>query len=480
MTTKLANLQLYRWRYAIGYVFLTLAGLALLAVALFYVPAGLTHAETQSVVATAALSFHSLSPDSVINAPYHVLQWLSIRTLRLTPISVKLPSAIIAILTIIGVVGLLRYWFRRNVAILTSIIVVTTGQFLFLAQNGTPEIMPIFWAVWILFSALMVSRAARFATFWKIMLFGTAALSLYTPLSIYMLVAVVSAGLLHPHLRYLIRQMSTLKVAIAIIFAVAIITPLGYAISLDHSILLKLVGWPHLPIVWQNTATTLYNEYVNFMTSTHVPILTPIYGLGYVLLAVLGIIRFATAKYTARGYILVAWIILLIIVVAFNPRDVAVTFVPVMLLVATGIDSLFRRWYSLFPRNPYARVAGLVPLAVLLGGMIASGLIRYINTYTYDPIKVEQFSPDLHLVNHELQHTASLTLVVRPDSAAFYDVLAKYNPHVQVTETMAPPNSHQPELVERGVQNHPSPDGLSRIVTDSMSHNADRFYLYQK
>lgn len=190
MTTKLANLQLYRWRYNIGYAFLTLAGLALLMMVLFYIPGGLTHAEMQSVVATVTLSFHSLTPDTVINAPYHVLQWLSIRTFGLTPFSVKLPSALIAVVTIIGIVGLLRHWFRRNVAVLTSIIVVTTGQFLFLAQNGTPEIMTIFWAVWILFSALMVSRAARFSTFWKIILFGTAALSLYTPLSIYMLAAV--------------------------------------------------------------------------------------------------------------------------------------------------------------------------------------------------------------------------------------------------------------------------------------------------
>lgn len=480
MTTKLANLELYRWRYGIGYSFLALAGLALLVMVLFYVPGGLTHAEMQSVVATATLSFHSLNPDAVINAPYHVLQWLSIRTFGLTPFSVKLPSAVIAVLTMIGVIGLLRYWFRRNVAILTSIIVVTTGQFLFLAQNGTPEIMTIFWAVWILFAALMVSRAARFSTFWKVILFGTAALSLYTPLSIYMLVAVVSAGLLHPHLRYLIRQMSTLKVLVAIVFAAAIITPLGYAISLDHSVLLHLIGWPHLPIAWHHNAALLFNEYMNVTAPTHTPILTPIYGLGYVLLGILGIIHFVTTKYTARGYILTAWIVLLLVVVAFNPSDVAVTFVPVMLLVAMGIDSLFRRWYSLFPRNPYARIAGLVPLAVLLGGMISSGLIRYFNTYTYEPTKVRQFSPDLQIVNREVARTGSLTLVVRSDQMAFYTVLAKYNPHVQVTQTVTQPTTNHPVLVERGVQKQPSIDGLSRIVTDGLSHDADRFYLYQK
>ena len=482
MTTKIANLQLYRWRYYIGYIILALAGLALLTMVLFSVPGGITHAEKQSVVATAALSFHSLTPDAVIDAPYHVLQWLSIHILGLTPLSIKLPSAVIAVFTIIGVVGLLRYWFRRNVAILTSIIVVTTGQFLFLAQNGTPELMTIFWSVWILFSALMVSRQVRFATLWKIVFFATAALSLYTPLSIYTLAAVVSAGILHPHLRYLIRQISTWKVLLAIICAVAITVPLGYAVSLDPQLLLKLVGWHPLPVHWLHNASDLVTQYANFVRPSNGPMLTPVYGLGYILLMILGVVRFVTTKYTARGYILVAWIILLIPVMTLNPNDVTITFVPVMLLIAMGVDSLFRRWYSLFPRNPYARVAGLLPLAILLGGMITSGMIRYVDVYTYDPVKVKQFSSDLRLINHVVATVGPqpLTLVVKNQDNSFYQVLAKYNHSIHVTTTLAQPAPHAPVLVARGVQRVPSTQDLSRIVVDSLSHDANRFYLYQK
>lgn len=483
MATKISELVLYRYRFIVGYGLIWLAGLGLLSVALFLIPGGIGKDEIKSVAETASMSFQSINPSLVVDAPYHLLQWASIRTFGLSDFSIKLPSAIVAVVTVIGAVGLLGHWFRRNVAILTIIVALTTGEFLFLAQNGTPAIMPIFWSVWILYSALMVSRKANFSMLWKIILFGTAALSLYTPLTIYMLVAVISAGLLHPHLRYLIRKITLPRAFLAIIFAFGIITPLAFAISFDHTILYKLIGWPG-HISWTTDLSEFSTRYLNFTTDSSSPDLTPIYGLGTIMLVVLGLVRFVTTKYTARNYILTAWVVLLLPVVFLNPKDIGVTFVPIMLLVAMGIDLLFRRWYSLFPRNPYARLAGLVPLAVLMGGLIISGIVRYGDSYSYNPAKVQQFSFDLNLVNQQLALLPpgqTLTIVSTKSAAPLYGVLAKYNSRVHVTTKVPdtlPPNG--PLLVARGAE-YPIPtDNLSRIITNQMSLYADRFYLYQK
>lgn len=484
MATQITNLFLYRWRYVLGFSLISLAALGLLLIAVVFIPGGISKAEIHSVAASESLSFTSFAPSAVIDAPYHALQWLSIRVFGLNDISIKLPSALIAILTVVGVVGLLRYWFRRNVAVLTTIVVLTTGQFLFFAQSGTPRIMPIFWAVWILLSALMMSRQAHFSTLWKVIFFATAALSLYTPLSIYMLLAVVSAGILHPHLRFIVRRMAPTRVSLAILFAVGIVTPLAYAISVDRHILYHLIGWPGLPITWQQNLSELVTRYVDFTSVSHGIDLTPIYGLGVIMLVILGIVRFATTKYTARGYILTAWIVLLLPVIVLNPREVGVTFVPITLLVAMGIDLLFQRWYSLFPRNPYARVAGLVPLAILMGGMIASGVTRYVNDYTYDPIKANQFSQDLTLANRQiamLNGDQTISIVITKSSAPLYRVLEKYNPAVHVS-THLPSSlpSSGPLLVARGVQMSPSTDHLAQIITNNKTLYADRFYLYRK
>ncbi len=47
-------------------------------------------------------------------------------------------------------------------------------------------------------------------------------------------------------------------------------------------------------------------------------------------------------------------------VILINPIFTSVTFVPIVLLLAAGLTSLIGYWYRLFPRNPYARVAGLI------------------------------------------------------------------------------------------------------------------------
>lgn len=481
MSKKIPDYFLYRYRFVIGYSIVALAGVLVLAAALFYAPGGLSQAERNSVVTTSALSFQSIAPQSIIDAPYHVLQWASIKLFGVTTLSIKLPSIIIATLTGIGLVGLLSAWFRRNVAVLAAAIAVTTGIFLFLSQLGTPAIMPIFWTTWILFSALMVSRRIQFGTLWKIILFGSIALSLYTPLSAYILLALLSAVLFHPHLRYLVRKMTTWKVLIAIVCSAALITPLIYGIVSDRDILLTLLGIPStMPDLFENSKT-LAREYLSFMEPSMQSILTPIYSLGVVLFAVLGILRFFSTKYTARNYILTLLLILTIPLMALNPNRIEITFIPMILLVALGLDWLFRRWYTLFPVNPYARIVGFIPLSVLMGGIIVASVTYYIGTMSYGPTQAREFSHDLQLINKAVRDQKNTTtqLVVPKKDEAFYRIYAEYTQKVVVTSTYIP-GSYSPMLVARDSIKTPPTQNLTRIFTDDRSGVSDRFYLYQK
>ena len=481
MARKVTDFRLYRWRYWIGYSSICIAGLSLLAMALFITPNGLTQNEMDSVVASNALSIQTLDTDSVVNAPYHALQWLSLKTFGVTDFAIKLPSAIISVATIIGVFGLLRYWFRRNVAVVTTIIVVTTGQFLFVAQNGTALIMPMFWAVWILLSSLLVSRSMRFSTLWKVLMFGFAALSLYTPLSLYMLLAIGSSGLLHPHLRFIIRQMSIVKVIIAVILGVGLLAPLGYALYLDPELARRLLGIPaSMPNLLDNMSQ-LFKNYVDFVHPSSGQMMTPIYGLGSILLMALGLLQLFTTKYTARGYILTTWLVLLIPVSLLNPQVVSTTFVPLVLLIAMGVEMLFQRWYGLFPRNPYARLAGLLPLVILIGSMTISGIGRYFDSYMHDPTTSAYYTRDLQLVNSQIdkQPEAKLLLVVPSENEEFYDVVASHNSRISVA-TNVPETISGPTLVSGSVKNNLPPQNISKILTSSHKDNSDRFYLYKK
>ncbi|MDN5274401.1 MAG: conserved rane protein of unknown function [Candidatus Saccharibacteria bacterium] len=481
MGKHITDYLLYRWRYFLGYGLIGLILLAVFAVAGLYIPGALSSAEMQSVISSDAIRFSldKFDPNMVVNLPYHLMQRASIELLGVSNLSIKLPSLILGLASAVGMLILLRTWFRRNVAVLTTVLVITTGQFLFVAQSGTQSIIYIFWSIWLLVAAMMVSRGAKGSSIWKIILFGIAALSLYTPLSIYILAALISAAVLHPHLRYLMRRLPKTKMLIASICALLLITPLGYVIWRNPSIGLTLLGIPSSSPDFQANAIQLLRQYLDFLSPSSGTLMTPVYGLGSMILILLGIFRLVTTKYTARSYITAAWIILLLPVLIINPNFVSITFVPVVLLMAMGISTLLSNWYRLFPRNPYARLAGLIPLAVLIGGMVLSGVDRYMYGYQYDPQTAGNFSEDLRLVNDQLdvKDRGIVALVVSEKEVPFYQVVAHYQKDVLVapaTSPVAAPTT----IVSRAAYTKNATEPW-RIVTDSMAGDADRFYIYK-
>lgn len=482
MGKQVTDYLLYKWRYILGYSLIGLIVIAMFVVAGLYIPGGLSHAEMDSAITSSALTFSldSFHPSMIVNLPYQLLQRGSFELFGVSPISIKLPSLILGLFSALGMLLLLRKWFPSNIAVITTVLVITTGQFLFMAQSGTPSIVYLFWPVWLLVAAMMISRGARAPLFWKVLLFVLAALSLYTPLSLYILLALMSATILHPHLRYLIRQLPKPELMFAAFCALIIVVPLGYIVFRHPPVGLTLLGIPiDPPNLWAN-GIKLIKQYFDFITPSTGVVMQPVYGLGSMILIVLGVIRLATTKYTARGYIITAWGILLIPILLLNPNYISVTFVPVVLLMAMGIHWLLAQWYRLFPRNPYARLAGLVPLAVLIGGMVFSGLDRYMYGYLYSPQTAVNFSKDLQLLNRQLAmpDRGTTALVVSESETPFYKVVAHYNKNLTVaTNTNTQPNTAT-TIMSRAVH-IPGSTMPFEIITGDTAQNADRFYIYK-
>jgi len=476
---------LYRQRYLIGYTLIGLTVVGLLITAGLFIPGGLSQAEMNSVVTGHAisLSLSDFKPEWIIDLPYHLLQRASIALLGVNNFGIKMPSLLLGALSVFGVFLLLRLWFRRNVAVLTAIIVITTGQFLFVAQNGTPSIVYIFWSVWLLVCAMMISRRAKHTIYWKMALFAIAALSLYTPLSPYILLALASAIVLHPHLRYLIRRLSKVKIAVGFFVALVLITPLAYAIIRQPSIGLTLLGIPSEQPDLKENILQLLRQYLDFVSPSSGIIMTPIYSLGTVILIALGVIQLVTTKYTARSYVITAWIVLLAPVLLINPGYVSITFVPVMLLIAMGISMLLTNWYRLFPRNPYARLAGLLPLTILIAGLVLSGVGRYMYGYMYDPRIAGNFTHDLQMLNDQLAITdrGTTTILTSPSELPFYSIVAGRDSDVTATAdaTKAHRAKTQTLIITHAAHKTGDTTQPYRIITDNISKDADRLYIYK-
>lgn len=463
---------LYRQRYKIGY---TLVALALVATILFisiYLPGGITNAEVQSTIHSSNLSLKQWWTLNIINLPYYLIQKAGFALLGVTILTIKLPSMILSILSAFGLVLLLRKWFKSNVAVLASLIAITTGQFLFVAQNGTPDIMFIFWPVWLLLLATLISEHSKYSMAYTTIFCVMMALSLYTPLGIYPLIIFIAVTLIHPHLRHTLRKIPKHKFLPGLLIAAIIAAPLVFFASKSTSTIAALFGIPSVLDLRSNLAI-LGNEYFNFMGSSATLAITPFFELGSSLLIILGIYRVFQTRATAKSYVTLLWSICLIPLIILNPRYTNASFLPLVLLLAAGINWLLTYWYQLFPRNPYARIAGLIPMVVLVTALVFSGVSRYVYGYKYDPNLTYSFSNDIQLIPRDTRF-----VVVGTDELNFYRVLQKYNNNFSVSTK---PTGGDFLATRQAFQNDDFKKfRITRVITNSNSRDADRFYIYSK
>ena len=484
---KISELILYRWRYQIGYTLFALALLALLLLAGFYIPGGLSADEINSALISDHLdpsSLMSLDPGQLLYLPYRLLQAGTISLFGFNIIGIKLPSIMIGFFSALGLVYLLNIWFRRNVAIITAVVAVTTAQFLLASQSGQAGIMYIFLSIAILISAWSIAQKSRVSNLWILVGAVIAGISLYFPLSGYILLALGLTTLIHPHPRYVLLKRTPKKFLIgAGLLFLAVIAPLIVGIVNDIDVLWRLIGVPVGSIDIINNAKILFTQYAAVYAPSSGRVITPVYGLGVLMLIGLGVYRLISAKSTTKSYIISIWLLLLTPLVSLNPQFISITFIPVVLLIALAIEYLIWSWYRLFPRNPYARLFGLLPLSILLFGLVVSSIDRYAYGYHYDSLTYSDYSFDTKILQKYLSTLDAdqpVVLYVSQHNKALYKSLAEHQKYIdQIRVTDIPPRSTAADIVaERSVKNGMAELPTSVLVGNS-ANNADRFYVYK-
>lgn len=467
----ISRFLVYRWRYILGYglVGLLLAGLMVFAA--LYIPGGISPEEVNGVIVADSIRLSDPTTWATPNLPYYLFQKASYFAFGVHEFTIKLPSLILGLLSALGLIALLRRWFRPNIAVLASMIAVTTGQFLFIAQNGVPGILYVFWPVVLLLLGTQITRVAKHRVVWKMLFAVAVALSLYTPLSLYTLLAIAITISLHPHLRNAVRKLSKLKILIGALIVAVLVAPLVLGVVISPSLGLTLLGIPTAwPDFWQNIIT-LSNQYFLFWEPSTTTLMTPVFGLGSMMLLGLGLYRLVITRDTTRSYLIIIWLICLVPIITINPNFTSITFVPAVLLFAAGITSLISYWYRLFPLNPYARIAGLVPLIVIVAVLIGSGIDRFVYGYHYDPNTAINFSKDLRLIPDKTHQ-----IIVSDDERAFYDVVAKYDSHMVVVDKPTDDSFVATRSAKKNFEGY----HISQIITTTYKDNADRMYVYQK
>lgn len=487
-TTFIREITLYRYRYIISYGLFAVLLFGLLLFATGEIPRGISGGEMQSTVTSVNINLLNPKAENVIDAPYHLLQKASVQLFGLQPVSIRLPSIIIGVATGLGMIIMLQRWFKRNVAVLTAIIMSTSVGFLSMSRTGEALIMPTFWTVVLLLASTFVLHSRKVAYLWKSICFISVGLLLYSPLGVYPLIAMAVAGILHPHVRHRIKQGKVWQfLLIAVLFGI-IVTPLAVAIVKDPHVGLKLLGLADLNLhpgyLFDNAKQALSGLF-SVGQSQVGNIIKPIFGLTTAALLLLGFLKLCTATYSARSYMLFIWILLLVPVLILNPGAILIVITPAVLVMAIGIETLIREWYGLFPRNPYARIGALIPLAVLLGSVVTINIERYFYGNHYTVTDLSGYHRELpairkSAITHGLSYTTGDTrLVVPTNQVAFYDILRRENKHLHVSDQIGPQNGDGLLIVTADAKQKPTTEPY-RIVTADTVHSGVLLRLYTK
>ncbi len=488
------KLVLYRYRYIIGYSLFAAILLLLLTLELGRVPAGITNAEMDSTIVSASLTATVQGLTSnIVDLPYHLLQKTSTALLGVNDLSIKLPSVLVALASGAGLLLLLLRWFKPNVAIISGLIAITMSMFLVTGRTGTAMIMIVFWSIYLLLVATLITQESKMQFGLRLGLGVLIGLSLYTPLTVYILGAALIAGLLHPHSRYTLRRFGGPETAGMLALLALTITPLVYGLWQNPTAALQLAGVPDSVPSAGEYATQLgsvITKLAGFWAPNIGEVIQPAFSLASLLLIMLGLLRSVADYHATRTYALLIWTAVLIPVVALQPDYIVVLYVPAILFMAIGIQTLVKEWYSLFPRNPYARIAGLLPLIALIGGLWHYNFTTYFNGYRYSPEIAEVYSSDLRLITDRTDQLKSsdeaATLVVTPHDKAFFQLLERDFPNnnLRVIDTGQPlPNTKT--LFVSGAANTPAAAAYrlgqpSTFLVNDYQNDSARWYVYNR
>lgn len=479
-TSWIEQATLYKFRYLLGYGFIIILLLFIVGADAGVVPNGLSQAEMQQAVAS--MSMHlSFDMSWTINGIYNFIQKLSVEAFGLSRLSLIVPSLIFGIGTIIIFALTMRHWFRDSVAVVVTVITMSSIQFITMLHSATPDIMLPFWTMLLLYGAVKLLVKREKAFHWKLLVALASIGLLYTPFGIYPLIAIFGSAFFHPHVRSRFRHIKRVRLfTLATIMAIGVF-PLGIYIAIHPQQIASLTGLDIMRSEFTNLrahVAQIYDTYLNVTKSgfsgTQV---VPIFNLATMALALLGFLKCARDRFMARSYVLLAWSGVTILTTLLMPNVIVLTFVPLALLVAIGIETLIVEWYHLFPRNPYARVAGLIPLTILFLGIGSGNISHYFDTHRH--MANPYFSQSLTAIQDALtiEGDHAVTLVTTEGDVAFYSILKQQHSYLTVTSTL-PDQLKAPTFVlpNVGATYAGTP---SRIITSDRSDDAVILRVYR-
>lgn len=403
-TRTLKALLLYNYRYWFGYSIIIGFIVYFLGWRIGSIPNGLSAAE----ITTAA---RSVTLGSFLELPIHplhsFLQWASISAFGVTTWSVRLGGLIIGLLTALALYILLKKWFGKPTALLSTAIFISADWFLFIARLGTGAIEFSFW----LCLALICYMKLLEKKTWWLLLFSLALVGLlFSPFGIYAVITFV-AGLLGSRVfRARTNEASrVIKTGAGALLFIAFVV-IGYVSTKNIAFLQNLLGIQSLPSIsgyFMNVIGNLTSVVAVLPNSN--PTISPT-GVFFVrffefVFILFGVIMLWRTRVNRLNLIvlLVSVVLVLASGLSDGSRGSGLALVPAAIFMTAGIRHFIHRWQRTFPRNPYSRIVAYVPLTILFAGVVALHFASYFILWPTQSSTHQAFQKDILLASQELK-----------------------------------------------------------------------------
>ena len=281
-------------------------------------------------------------------------------------IAMRSPGSLIGLVVVVCFYYVLSRWYTHRIAVLGSLLLATSSWFLHAARLATFD--STFWLLFVFFACGVWLQQTKNKGRAMLACCITAAVLLYVPGMIWFLIPAViwqrrriGEGLDH---------LSIWQMFLLSILALALVTPLAWAFR-QSPWLYKT--WLGLPDQWPGPAQFALNL---LRLPMHIFLRAPADAARWLdhlaLLDWFGTVMFIIGAYSLwlKLYLDRTWLIIYIaiagsILVALNGSVSIAIFLPfIYLIIVGGVALMLQQWFTVFPRNPFARSLGATLLIV--------------------------------------------------------------------------------------------------------------------
>lgn len=405
-TRTLKELLLYNYRYWFGYSIIIGFIVYFLGWRIGSIPNGLGAAEIEAAARNASF-------ETLVQMPLHplhsLLQWASIQLLGVTTISLRLGSLVIGLLVALSLYVLLKKWFGKPTALLSTAIFISADWFLFIARLGTGAIE---FSLWLCLALICFTKLLEKKTSWLILFVISLIGLLFSPFGIYAVITLCAGLLTSRVFRERALEASMVVKATCGTLLLAAIIAIGYVSTKNIAFLQNLLGIqapPSIPGYFSNVLGNLTSVVAVLPNSN--PSISPtniffvrFFELTFILF---GVIMFWRTRVNRLNLIVLSVSVVLVLAsgLSAGSRGSGLVLVPAAIFMTAGIRHFIHRWQRTFPRNPYARIAAYAPLTILFIGVVTLHFASYFLLWPTQAPTQQAFQSDIILAAKELQRT---------------------------------------------------------------------------